>query len=304
MKLYAGIDGGQSSTRAVIGDECGRVVAAGDAAPSDLVGTSRDSERAARALESALCNALERADLPTGTRFESVVIGLSGYEAGESHPPSLPNGRCARLRVVHDAEIAHAGAFNGASGILILAGTGSVAFGVDEAGRRVRAGGWGYLFGDEGSAFRIARDALADAMQRTDRARAAPLAERALEFFGAETLRGVQLGFAHGEISRARLAAFAHQIVAYAASGSGELGAQARTHLDTGIDALVALSATLAFRLGPFGNGFSYAGGLFESEFVRRRFATALSGAFPAAQLHAPIHSPAAGALRLAIEAR
>ena len=62
--------------------------------------------------------------------------------------------------VTHDAMIALAGATSGEPGIIVVAGTGSIAFGKNKRGETARAGGWGYIFGDEGGAFDIARQAL------------------------------------------------------------------------------------------------------------------------------------------------
>jgi N-acetylglucosamine kinase len=65
-----------------------------------------------------------------------------------------------RLTITHDAEIALAGAVNGGAGVIVIAGTGSIAFGKNRQGVTARAGGWGHIFGDEGAAFDIARQAL------------------------------------------------------------------------------------------------------------------------------------------------
>ncbi len=69
------------------------------------------------------------------------------------------------LKVTHDAEIALIGATEGEPGIIVIAGTGSIAFGRNAEGRTARAGGWGYIFGDEGGAFDIARHALRAALR-------------------------------------------------------------------------------------------------------------------------------------------
>jgi N-acetylglucosamine kinase-like BadF-type ATPase len=69
-------------------------------------------------------------------------------------------GLARRVRVISDAEAAHAGALGGRAGLLILAGTGSIAIGRDARGRWHRAGGLGPLLGDEGSAFWIGREWL------------------------------------------------------------------------------------------------------------------------------------------------
>jgi glucosamine kinase len=77
-----------------------------------------------------------------------------------------------RVQVISDAEAAHAGALGGRDGILLLAGTGSLALGRDARGRWARAGGWGPLLGDEGSAFWLGREWLRSTMDATGFARA------------------------------------------------------------------------------------------------------------------------------------
>ncbi len=69
-------------------------------------------------------------------------------------------GRAVQVRVVHDAEIALEAAFEGASGVVVVAGTGSVILARTLRGQIEVAGGWGYLLGDEGSGFAIARAGL------------------------------------------------------------------------------------------------------------------------------------------------
>jgi len=70
--------------------------------------------------------------------------------------------------VTSDAFIALSGATAGGPGLVAIAGTGSIAFGRNAAGRTARAGGWGYLFGDEGGAFSIVRQALRAALRHEE----------------------------------------------------------------------------------------------------------------------------------------
>src|SRR5579864_6209298 len=178
MRLCIGADGGQSSTTAVIGDDRGAILGRGVGPPADLVGEPRDSRRRAEAIDLAIERARRDAKLPDDTSFAAIVCGVSGYEESETAPRLAT--RAQRVRVVHDGEIAAAGALGGRPGIVVVAGTGSVALGIDERGRRVRVGGWGFLFGDEGSAFWIARRALSFAMAREDGGEGGALGKRAL----------------------------------------------------------------------------------------------------------------------------
>jgi len=158
VSLFAGIDGGQSSTVAVVGDERGRILGRGTAGPADEIGASKESTRLRDALQGALEAACADAGLAQESRFDAIVAGVSGYDGHVyGKMPALPS---QRVVLVHDTPIAHAGALAGHPGVVIIAGTGSVVFGRDESGRSWTLGGWGFLFGDEGSAFSIVRDAL------------------------------------------------------------------------------------------------------------------------------------------------
>jgi N-acetylglucosamine kinase-like BadF-type ATPase len=73
--------------------------------------------------------------------------------------------RSSNFKFTNDAEIALSGATAGEPGIIVIAGTGSIAFGRNELGKTARAGGWGYIYGDEGGAFDLTRRALRAALQ-------------------------------------------------------------------------------------------------------------------------------------------
>jgi N-acetylglucosamine kinase-like BadF-type ATPase len=296
MKVFAGIDGGQSSTVVAIGDEL-QTLARAAGPPADLVGEPRDSPRQLAALQAALDAGLDEAGLPRDTRFDSIVAGLSGFDAGIS--PKLDLGsRAERARIVHDSEIAHAGALDGEAGIVVIAGTGSVALGNAETGEPfVRAGGWGYFFGDEGSATWIARVALRRAMARSDRGEASPLRDRALAFFGTYSLRAVQHAFAHGDLTRPALASFAADVLALAEAGDPD----ARDVRAAAAGELADLVATVERHFPRAAITLvSYAGGLFHDPAFAEAFGDALQRAVPQAEVVEPASDPAAGALLLA----
>ncbi len=102
---------------------------------------------------------------------------------------------------MHDTPIAHAGALGGRSGVIVIAGTGSVVYSRNDEGRSCTLGGWGFLFGDEGSAFAIARDALAILMRAQDDGDASFVEQTraACEFFAVPSLRALVHAFYKGE---------------------------------------------------------------------------------------------------------
>ncbi len=150
---FLGVDGGQSSTYALIGDASGRVLGSGRGGPSNHVGASEGRAKFTGAIQSCLAAACVNAGLDAATiRFASACLGFSGGPADKEAilKEILPS---ERTLVTHDALIALSGATAGEPGLITIAGTGSIAFGRNASGKTARAGGWGYAFGDEGGGF-------------------------------------------------------------------------------------------------------------------------------------------------------
>ena len=212
MKLFAGIDAGQSSTIAVVGDVDGRLLGRGVAGPADEVGCDAHSTRLKDALEAALAAALDDAELPRDARLETVVAGITGYTGATIGAP--PKFNAADVRLMHDAPIAHAGALDVEPGVIAIAGTGSVVYGIAEDGRSLTMGGWGYLFGDEGSAFWIGKAAIVRALEAEESREACEILDLVREHFAVATPRDLVRDFYAGKMSRDVVAAFAPAVLA------------------------------------------------------------------------------------------
>jgi glucosamine kinase len=289
LTLVAGIDGGQSSTVAVVGDETGRILGRGVAGPADEVGVGRDSTRLHDALHGALEAATKDAQLGATSRFDAIVAGVSGYDGrvyGRS--PELPSSRAA---LMHDTPIAHAGALGGAAGVIVIAGTGSVVYGTAASGWSCTLGGWGYLFGDEGSAFAIVRDALSLLMRARDEGDASFEDETrsVCEYFGVSSLRPLVHAFYKGEITRDRLASFAPRALRFES---------VRPILRQGAGRLAALVArAIAAGAGP---RVAFTGGVFADENFERTLRAAILHENPEATIVPARYEPVLGALLLA----
>jgi N-acetylglucosamine kinase-like BadF-type ATPase len=285
VKLFAGIDGGQSSTTSVIGDETGAILGRGRGGPADEVGQDASSTRLHDALREALQDAIANAGLDYGVQFEAIVAGISGYEGrvyGKS--PELPT---RTLSLLHDTSVAHAGALGGGAGIVVIAGTGSVAYGVDEKGATATIGGWGYLFGDEGSAFWIAREALAEAMRDEDRGIENPLRGRMMKYFEKASLREIARAFYTNRISRESIAAFATQALGVTMRGKAAA-------------ALARIAVLCAHRLQMQAPKIAVTGGLMKDAQLRDLTYERVRELLPPATLTQPQAEPAVGALMLA----
>lgn len=172
-RLVLGLDVGGSKTHAILSDG-ERVLAevlAGSANPASV-----GVEEAARQLRSVF----ERiGDAP----LAAIIAGVAGADTAPAalrfrellaiHRPG------ARVSVVHDSELLLATAGVGA-GIAVISGTGSVGWARDEQGCTARAGGWGYLLGDEGSGYWVTRMAMRHALERVDQGEPADLLSQQL----------------------------------------------------------------------------------------------------------------------------
>jgi N-acetylglucosamine kinase-like BadF-type ATPase len=298
--LFAGIDGGQSSTVAVVTDASGEVLGRGTAGPSDHVDEPATSQRAAQACEGALSAALAAAELPPDALFEAVVIGMSGFE-GRWHGRE-PHFASPIVRYKHDSVIALAGAIRERPAAVVIAGTGSAGYGESANRDPIRAGGFGYLFGDEGSSFSIARTALAAAMRVSDRGVLTDLGAAALAYFDCFDLRGLARAVSLHQIGRPQLAGFSRLVFDAARLGDPE----AAGIIGDAAAALAGLAQLLVEQLGSAdipAVPVAFVGGAMENADFRAAVAQRPQNATPLARVVTPAHEPAVGAALLAIEA-
>lgn len=169
MSYAIGFDGGGTKTDCVILDAAGSIVGEGRGGPSNALRSGFDV--AFRSIGEAAAEALKVAHLRT-TDITSVCAGLAG--AGRRNvvrrtmvflTREFPR---ATAHVTTDYEIALNAAVAAGPGIVLVAGTGSVAYGRNSAGETARAGGYGPWVGDEGSAFEIGRRAVASVARSRD----------------------------------------------------------------------------------------------------------------------------------------
>ena len=143
-KMFLGVDGGQSHTEAIIADENGNVLANGFGGASNHADVPGGRERLQKAVIKSVGEALKKADLPPidETIFAAAHFGMTG-EANYKEKIIGEIVRAESLVIGHDAPTALFGASAGTPGIVVIAGTGSVVFGMNEPGETARAGGLG-----------------------------------------------------------------------------------------------------------------------------------------------------------------
>jgi N-acetylglucosamine kinase len=295
MRLFLGVDGGQSGTRVLIGDENGCILGAGDAGPCNHAAAGEGRRNLEKAVAEGLAAACASAGLdPSGVSFEAACLGMSG---GPDDKREILAGmlRTGRLIVTHDAAIALAGATSAGQGIVVIAGTGSMAFGRNAEGRTARAGGWGHLFGDEGSGFDIARQALRAAL-RMEEGWGPPtsLRQGLLEATGAASANEILHLFYGSDWPRSRVAALAP----LADGAAAEPDRIASEILKAAADALAKLAAAVRSRLWRPGDPVevAYVGGVFRNRALLERFRTLVESE-GGNTCGSPRHGPAEGAL-------
>jgi N-acetylglucosamine kinase-like BadF-type ATPase len=292
--LYLGVDGGQSHTKVAIGDGRGAIVGRGKAGPCNHVRSGEGREKLRRAVTEAVSEALAPLGQAfPGTHFAAACFGMSG--GPEDKRQLLAELlSCDRLEVTTDAAIALAGGTGGRPGVVVIAGTGSMAFGRNAAGQTMRAGGWGYLFGDEGGAFHVVRNALRAAL-REEEGWGPPtrLRQALLEAAGGADVNDVLHRFYTDEFPRQRVAALAPLVDAAARQGD-EVARQVL--LDAG-RSLAGYGTAVRTRL--FAANVTapvvQVGGAFNSGFVQHGFREVLGLATN--EIMMPRFDPAVGAL-------
>src|SRR5262245_41875816 len=160
-QLVLGIDGGASNTTAVLADAAtGQVLGRGSGGPSNIQAVGEKT--ALRELNAAVAAAFQAAGHPR-RMVAAAAMGLAGIDIDGADVirgwASLVD-LAEKSSVANDATLLFAAGTPEGWGLAIVAGTGSIAFTLDRDGKEGRTGGWGYMMGDEGSAFRLGELAL------------------------------------------------------------------------------------------------------------------------------------------------
>lgn len=292
-RYFLGVDGGQSSTTALIGDETGRVAGVGRSGPANHVGSAEGPARFVGAVRGCVLEAAAQAGLER-IRFAAACFGFSG---GPADKDALVRELVASdlFVITHDALIALVGATAGEPGIVTIAGTGSIAFGRNSAANTARAGGWGYVFGDEGGGFDLTREALRAAL-RSEEGWGPPtvLRDRLLAATGAANANDLLHRFYTTEFPRPRIASYSRLVDGAAAEGD----AVAREILNHAAQQLASITAAVRGQLFAPGEParVAYIGGVFRSRMLLERYRM-LVGLEDGNHVAAPVYNPAAGAL-------
>jgi N-acetylglucosamine kinase-like BadF-type ATPase len=299
VQVYAGIDGGGTRARAMLLDAAG-AERARVSGPAGIIDAA-DPARGAAVVAQLARDALAAADV--AAPCEVLCCGLAGagreVERQEVHRILEEAGVARRVLVLGDADVAMADAFGDGPGVLLIAGTGSIAW-ARAAGRPpLRVGGWGRLLGDEGSGYAIGLDALRHVVRAAD-------GRAPTGLLTAEVLAGTRcsevdelIRFAD-RATKAAIAALAPRVLACAAGGD----AAAAAIRDDAVAALVELVRTAVSRAGMETPVVALAGGLLEpGGGLRTDLEAALEAEQPGCRIRPQPVDAARGAAGLALRA-
>jgi N-acetylglucosamine kinase-like BadF-type ATPase len=300
--LVLGMDGGQTSTTAAVCESDGRLRGVGRAGPANHVWEPGGVARARRAVRKSAREALRRAGIGD-TRLQAAFLGITGTKG---------DGRTARalqdclpvdcLRIANDKVNALASVTAGKPGVVVIAGTGTIAYGENARGRGETASGWGYLLGDEGAGFWIARESIAAACRAYDgRGEKTHLADLLLKAASVRELWDLHFLIYSEKLSRADMAGLAAVVPEAARAGDRA----ARRILRAAGRELGLAGGTVARRLGLHGGACTVGmvGGVFRSSGeVRETFREETRKHIPEAVLVGPRYSPVIGSVLLALK--
>jgi N-acetylglucosamine kinase-like BadF-type ATPase len=224
--VYLGIDGGGSKTAFVLEDESGQTLERAETGPSNWL--SAGKSEAGRNITAGIQQLKAVPDV-VGCGFAGAgrPEGLQFFR--ESLSALLPK---AQIFVETDAFISYIGAIGLEPGILLIAGTGSIAIGRRADGSMVRVGGWGPIFGDEGSGFWIGREAIQAALRANDAGEEAEFVSSVCEHLKLSSITDVTTSWKSGELTVRSVASLTALIFhMYPSESSSRILNEAAKHL-------------------------------------------------------------------------
>ena len=301
--MSLGVDGGGTHTRAALLDRSGAVRGEGSAEAANFlrVGLAPAVGNIVRAVDQACLQAgVER------SQIASACIGLAGV-GNAKHRRQMHDALQAALglgdmSIETDARVALAGATDLQHGVVIIAGTGSIAYGVNNRREYARAGGWGPAMGDEGSGFYIGRRALEAVVSAYDR-RSPPtsMTEAVCRHFGVASPPDLPPVIYESPVTVMREIAQLARIVVSAAREGDEVALNILSEAATELArAVVAVIERLEMQQETF--RVAYVGGVFEAgDVVIAPMGEAIKAVAPRAFVAPPLNPPVIGAAKLAL---
>jgi N-acetylglucosamine kinase-like BadF-type ATPase len=297
MPLYLGIDAGGTKTDCAVSNGAELLgQSTGASAKLARVGKEKGREN----LQSVIRQACEAAQVAPN-EIQHVCIGMAGASLAEAVNWAQQTIRelipDSTIYVAGDHVIAHRAAFGTSPGVLVISGTGSIAFGRNQAGETARAGGWGPSISDEGSAFWVGREAVAQALHAFDLGTSNGLLTMIADCWKVAPEEVIRMA----NVSEPRFAELAGPVVEAAQHGD----VQARNIAERAGKALAGLASAVIHRLWPQGGivPVALSGGVLQgSALVRQSFKEEMRIQQPQAAVSFAYVRPVLGALEIAAQ--
>ncbi len=240
-----GVDGGGSKTLALVADRSGTVLGRGEAGPSNYQAVG--GQAALAALEAAVQAGRQAAGV-AGQPASAVCLGLAGVGRPEDRQLiqswAEHHFSGAAIVIANDAQLALAAGTPDNWGVAVISGTGSLIYASDRKGSTARAGGWGYLLGDEGSGYAIGLRALCAVARAHDgRGPQTLLTGLVMGAWGLQEPPDLIRHVYGGQISRAeigKLGSLVEQAALQMDAAAAEILAEAGEELALGVKSVVA----------------------------------------------------------------
>lgn len=298
-RLFLGIDGGQTSTTAVLADGTGRVLATGTGSACDHITGPHGYERNRDAIHSAISAAITDTAIDT-QQIISVGMALTSAPRELNATPIFEQIvrdvlQPKHIWVDHDVAGNLAGASAGAPGVVVIAGGGSISYGINHAGAEGKAGGLGYLMGDEGSAWWIGLQALQAAAKAVDgRGPQTALLPFVLEHYQLPSIRHIVSVIYGADFRRDVVSGIAVDVAELA-----ETDAVAAGIVDRAGEVLAGMAVATIRQIHGDGEAVDVypTGGVFRSRRVMASFDHTLAELWPTATIRQPRFAPVYGAL-------
>jgi len=296
-----GIDAGGTKTVCILADARGEALshAKGEGANLQAAGELSVEKTLHQVMEDAIG---ERPIVPA-----TICLGMAGVDReGDATVVGAIMRRIgykARVLVTNDALVALVAGAGLGPGIVIIAGTGSIAYGKNADDEAARAGGWGYVLGDEGSGYWLGRLALRAVVRESDgRGRATTLTPRILKHFAVTRPEELIHEVYHQQIKPSGIAAVAR----YVQEARDEGDPIAIALLENAARELLSCAGSVVQRLGMQGDTFPFvlAGGIFHAvPWLTEALTQRLPQLAPHASVARLTREPAMGAVTLALAA-
>ena len=295
-----GIDAGGTKTVCCLADGDGNVISEARSGGANL------QSEGELGVEKVLHTVMDRAVDGRVDAVDAICLGMAGVD--RDHDRAVVReimrriGARARTVVVNDALVALVAGVGDAPGIVIICGTGSIAYGRNARDQAARAGGWGHILGDEGSGYWIGRAALRAVLRQADkRGPVTALTPMLLEHFGVTQPQGLIHQVYHTNLKPAAIGALARSVQAAFREGDEV----AIGILRGGANELESSALSVARRLKMAGQPFTFllAGGIFRAvPWLQEELERRLPVAAPRSQVRLLDVEPATGAVALALQ--